>query len=93
MNGASPEVVQLGNGITEKDLLVHDQYNEKLDLAMMLSRFEQPEFPLAMGVLRSVSHPTYDGAAEAQVQAEIQRKGKGDLYKLLHSGETWEVSA
>src|SRR5579885_1412047 len=40
MNGQRAEVVELGNGITEKDLVVHDETN--LALAFMLANFEPP---------------------------------------------------
>ena len=55
LSGLRPEVVQLGNGITEADLLVHDETAEDPTLAYLLSRMWWPEFPVPVGIhLRSV---------------------------------------
>ena len=51
LNGLHPEVVQLGNGITEEQLLVHDETAADPYLAYMLSRMWWPEFPVPVGVL------------------------------------------
>src|SRR5271154_1560231 len=50
MNVMTPEVVQLGNGISENDLLVHDEHN--LALAFMLANFDPP-MPTPVGVFYS----------------------------------------
>jgi 2-oxoglutarate ferredoxin oxidoreductase subunit beta len=88
-----PEVVTLGeNGITEKDLLVHDETEHSGALAFLLSRLAAPTFPTALGVVRNVERPTYDQMTVDQEQAVLAKKGKGDLAKLLHAGETWRIS-
>ena len=38
LHGLKPEVVELGNGITEADLLVHDETLDDPTIAFMLSR-------------------------------------------------------
>ena len=92
LNGLHPEVVTLGeNGITEADLLVHDEQAEEPYLALMLSRMFWPEFPVPVGVLRAVSRPTHDQLIEAQLTSAVARGGPGDLEKVLHGGETWTV--
>src|SRR5207245_1418535 len=60
LNGLELEVVQLGDGITEKDLLVHDESAEEPTLAALLSRMVYPEMPECLGVLRCVERPTFD---------------------------------
>jgi 2-oxoglutarate ferredoxin oxidoreductase subunit beta len=88
-----PEVVTLGeNGITEKDLLVHDEKEQSGALAFLLSRLEPPKFPTALGLVRNVERPSYDQLTVDQEQAILAKRGKGDLAKLLHSGETWRIS-
>ena len=57
LRGLHPEVVQLGNGVTEEDLLVHDEKAEDPYLAFMLSRMFYPEFPVPVGVLRNIERP------------------------------------
>jgi 2-oxoglutarate ferredoxin oxidoreductase subunit beta len=84
------EVVTLGvNGMTEADLVVHDETNPTL--AYMLAHMPYPAFPVALGVLFAETRPTYDRAlTEQRVAAEL-RQGKGNLDKLLHSGDTWTI--
>jgi 2-oxoglutarate ferredoxin oxidoreductase subunit beta len=90
--GLHPEVVTIGeNGITEADLLVHDQHAEDPYLALILSRMFWPEFPVPVGVLREVERPTYSELADAQIEAAIAKSGKGNLRKALIAGETWTV--
>jgi 2-oxoglutarate/2-oxoacid ferredoxin oxidoreductase subunit beta len=84
------EAVRLGeNGVTEADILVHDETNPTL--AYMLSRLTFPEFPVALGVLYAVERPTYDGTLQQQRVSIRAQKGAPDLQRLLQGGETWEI--
>jgi 2-oxoglutarate/2-oxoacid ferredoxin oxidoreductase subunit beta len=89
MNGMRPEVVQLGNGIGDKDLVVHDETN--LSLAFMLGNFEPP-MPTPVGVFYCVSRPTYDAAINKQLEEVRSKIGAGDPQKLLRQGDTWTVN-
>jgi 2-oxoglutarate ferredoxin oxidoreductase subunit beta len=90
--GLRPEIVTIGeNGITEADLLVHDEQAEDPYLALMLSRMFWPDFPVPVGVLRAVPRPTHDELISGQIQAAIAKGGRGDLAGALASGETWTV--
>jgi 2-oxoglutarate ferredoxin oxidoreductase subunit beta len=89
--GLHPEVVKLGDGIGEEDLLVHDQHADDPYLAFMLSRMWWPDYPVPVGVLRDVRRPTHDELLTEQIAAAKQRSGEGDLGALLRSGETWTV--
>ncbi len=91
--GLRPEVVALGDGITEADLLVHDAYAEDATLAWILSRMEPPHFPVPVGVFRSVKKPTYAELIGQQLQAARAKRGPGDLTKLYHDADTWVVEA
>ena len=87
------EVVQLGNGISESDLVVHDARHPRPSYAFLLSHMEgRPGFPTPIGVLRAWDDlPRYEDVLNEQVQEVIQKKGPGNLVKLLSSGDTWEV--
>jgi len=89
LRGLHPEVVQLGNGITEEDLLVHDEKAEDPYLAFMLSRMFWPDFPVPVGVLRNIEKPTHDQLLTEQITTAVGKQGSGDLARLLNSGETW----
>ena len=43
LNGMEPEVVELGKGITEDDLLFHDEQSPEPSLAYLLTRMRHPE--------------------------------------------------
>jgi 2-oxoglutarate ferredoxin oxidoreductase subunit beta len=86
----SLEVVTIGeDGVTENDILLHDETNATL--AYMLARMPYPQFPVAVGVLYAVDRPSYDETLLQQHQTAVDKFGKGDLGKLLNSGNTWQV--
>jgi len=89
MNGMRPEVVQLGDGVGESDLLVHDKHNPVL--AYLLAHMTPPTFPTPIGVLYEAERPPYEQGVRAQIEAARSRPGAGDLEKLLHSGDVWSV--
>ncbi|MHC5111451.1 MAG: 2-oxoacid:ferredoxin oxidoreductase subunit beta [Planctomycetota bacterium] len=92
LNGMDPEIVQLGDGITEDDLLFHDEKQAEPSLAYLLSRMHQPEFPEPMGVFRAIERPTYEQMLVDQVAAAQKSKGTSDIESLFNDGETWEVA-
>jgi 2-oxoglutarate ferredoxin oxidoreductase subunit beta len=79
------------DGVTEADLLVHDEAAEDPYLALMLSRMFWPEFPVPVGVLRATTRPTHDRLIEDQLAAAVAKSGQGDLEQVLRGGETWTV--
>ncbi|HVF26657.1 MAG TPA: 2-oxoacid:ferredoxin oxidoreductase subunit beta [Pyrinomonadaceae bacterium] len=92
MNGARPEVVNIGEGgVTVDDLLVHDIYQKDPSVAFMLARMEYPEFPQPVGIFRAVERETYEDMLAAQIDLAITKQGRGQLEKLIHSGDTWVV--
>jgi 2-oxoglutarate ferredoxin oxidoreductase subunit beta len=93
LNGLELEVVSLGNGVSEDDLLVHDERNSSPAYAFLLSRMDaRPDFPTPIGILRAVEAPRYESEVAGQVAQVIEKKGPGDLAALLHAGDTWEVT-
>jgi 2-oxoglutarate ferredoxin oxidoreductase subunit beta len=90
--GLELEVVTLGNGVTEDDLVVHDEHNSNPAYAFLLSRMDsRPDFPTPIGVLRSVEAPAYAVEIARQIRVVTEKKGKGDLAALLRTGDTWEI--
>jgi 2-oxoglutarate ferredoxin oxidoreductase subunit beta len=92
LNGMEPEVVDLGKGITEDDLLFHDERAREPSLAYLLSRMRYPEFPEPVGVFRAVDKPIYDETLNRQIERAREKKGEGDLDALFNSGDTWTVT-
>ena len=80
------ETVTVGeNGITEADVLVHDQTNRTL--ASLLGNMHTPDFPVALGVLYDDPVESYD----AQV-ATLGTTSEKSLNELIRAGRTWTVA-
>lgn len=92
LDGLKLKVVTIGeNGITEKDILVHDMYEEDLTLHTMLVNLNLPDFPVVFGIVRAVKAATYNDLLYeqiAEVQSKSSIKGMDDVF---NSGSTWEV--
>ncbi|MCF8474944.1 MAG: 2-oxoacid:ferredoxin oxidoreductase subunit beta [Emcibacter sp.] len=83
------EVVILGeNGITEDDILIHDEKNRHM--AFMLCEIEAPEYPAVCGVIYCNPSESYDHSVTAQIE-KVKETKKADFNALLRSGRTWIV--
>jgi 2-oxoglutarate ferredoxin oxidoreductase subunit beta len=91
LKGLDLEVVVLGSGVSEADLLVHDAHAEEPTLAFLLSRLAHPDYPEPMGVFREVQRPTYDEMLKQQHDNAVKAKGPGRLDALFASDDTWVV--
>lgn len=91
LSGLKPEVVTIGeNGITENDLLVHDETNDDPVYATMLANMKGPEFPLPVGVIRKIERPTYEISVKDQERNAAAAKPP-KLKDLLCSADSWTV--
>ena len=91
--GFGLKVVKIGeNGVTEKDLLVHDAHCEDDTLQLKLALMDTKEgFPVALGVIRDVAAPTYDDAVNEQIEEIKAKKSYHNFTELLETNDTWEV--
>lgn len=93
LRGLEPEVVTVGeNGVTEADLVVHDEAVPTSGLAFFLSQFAAPNCPVPFGVFRAVREPTYEHLSQQLAEDTRARKGQGTLEKLFNSGDTWSIN-
>ncbi len=87
------KVVVVGeNGVTEDDILVHDVTDEDPVLHMALINMQLPDFPVALGIIRSVTAPVYNTEMVAQINEVQQSRKITCVDDLLQSGNTWEVT-
>ena len=90
--GFGLKVVKLGeNGITEKDILVHDAHCMDNTLQLKLALMEGPDFPIALGVIRDVEAPTYNEAVDAQIEEIKGKKKYHNFNELLMTNDIFEV--
>ncbi len=86
------ETVTIGeNGVSEADILVHDETNRTL--ATMLAAMAPPDMPVALGVLYCDPAASYDDNVMAQIEHARADAPGGDLNTLLRRGHTWTVDA
>ena len=82
LDGLHPEVVTIGHGgVTEADLLVHDERAEEPYLALMLSRMFWPAFPVprrgAAGGVTTDARPADRGPAGSGRRTGRRRRSRG----------------
>ncbi len=91
-DGFGIKVVKLGeNGITEKDLLIHDAHCQDNTLQLKLAMMEGPDFPIALGVIRDVPAPTYDDSVNQQIEDVKAKKPYHNFQELLETNDIWEI--
>ena len=92
LNGTRLEVVEIGkDGITEDDIMVHDQYEMDPGVHLMLAKMSPPHLPMAFGVIRSAMYPTYDDLVEEQIRYAKENSKIKNMDDLLNSGDTWDI--
>jgi len=92
LRGTRLETVVIGeNGITEEDILIHDPCEVNPGIHTMLCEMRPPEYPAALGVIRSVAFETLEEAIWNSVEEEKQRSPFKSVDDLLSSGNTWTI--
>ncbi len=72
-------------------ILIHDAHCADPTLHRMLALMDGPDFPIALGVIRSVEEETYDAAVNQQI-TDVQAKSKIHSFdELIASCEHWEI--
>lgn len=92
LNKGKLEVVEIGkDGITERNLLVHDAYAQDPGIHLMLAKMQLPDFPVAMGVIRDTPSDTFNQLMEDQIETAQKASNIKCVDDLLNSGDTWEI--
>ncbi len=88
-NGEDLAVVDL-NTTDKSQLYVHRKEND-ISMAIKLNAMVYPEFPVPMGIFRSVERPVYEEEIQAQIDQARTEKPDASLEHLLRQGKTWTV--
>lgn len=87
------EVVTIGeNGITEKDIMIHDAKSSDAAMHYNLIRLDQPEYPMAMGIIRAVSKTVYEDMLYDQIAHSNEKNPVKCMDDLLKSGNIFEIN-
>ena len=93
LNGLDPEIVDLGEDVSEEDLLVHQPKSPNSAYANLLAQMTYPTFPTPVGILRQLEgRETYEDALVQQVD-QAQSEGAGNLQELLTGKNSWVVES
>lgn len=92
LEGLKLKIVKPGvDGIKDSDILIHDAHEPNPGIHYMLANMRYPEYPIALGVIRSVPWHSYESDVEEQIKA-IKKDAKIKcMDDLLNSGSTWKV--
>lgn len=92
MDGFVPKVVTIGeNGITEEDILIHDEKMSSPLYSQTLAMMRYPEYPVPLGIFRMVDKPCYDELVQKQIEDVTAKKGKMTIQQVIEKTETWIV--
>jgi 2-oxoglutarate ferredoxin oxidoreductase subunit beta len=92
LDGLKLRVVNLaGNRFKPGNLLVHDATEPNPGIHYMLANMKYPEYPVALGVIRSVPGVTYEDEVARQVKEIQENSPVKNMDDLLHGGSTWKV--
>ena len=88
LEGVKPKVVRAAD-VPADSVWVHDETDAAT--ALVLAQLWAPDYPIPVGVLARKEETTYEGILIQQEQQAISDRGRGDIAKLLASGETWQI--
>lgn len=95
LDGFKPVVVELGNGLNEDDLWIHDE-KDFYKAQILVRMFDDPaiegHLPRPFGVFYETERACYEDVMAMQIEEAIATKGRGDLDKLLRGKEVWEIA-
>ena len=92
LEGLKLKVVRIGEkGIREKDILVHDAHETNPGIHYFLANMRYPEYPVALGIIRSVAGDTYDELVSSQISNLQSRSDIKCADDLFSSGTVWKV--
>jgi 2-oxoglutarate ferredoxin oxidoreductase subunit beta len=91
--GESLEVVDLeSDDYSEEDLLVHDSTTRNYLYSRMIARMNHPDFPVPLGVIRSVKErQTYEDALKIKLDHAAEKRPPEDIESLIQGADSWVV--
>jgi len=94
LDGFKPVIVNLDEGASIDDVWVHDE-KDFYKAQILVRMFDNPNLeghlPRPFGVFYDIDRPCYEDVMAYQIQEAIEKRGKGNLDKLLRGKEVWEI--
>jgi len=89
-HGFEPAVVNVSD-IPEQDIVIFKEDREPNYFARFLSQMNDREYPVPLGIYKSVRKPSYEDLLDEQVATAMTQYGRVDFLNYLEQGDTWEV--
>ena len=87
------EVVKIGeNGITDKDIMIHNAHDALESTHYNIVRMTLPRFPVAMGIIRAVRTSVYEDLLYKQIENSSQSSDIRNMDKLMNSGNVFYIN-
>lgn len=94
MDGFEATIIDVNNDDDLKRVVIHDAHCENPAYAQMLSRMYAPDFPVPLGILRSVKRPSYNEQVDEQIQAaQVKRSDNSldDMIRGFGKSNIWSI--
>ncbi len=91
LDGLTPKVVDVSDANRDQ-ILIHNIHDETGVMTGLLAQFNYPDFPVPVGIFRSILKPSYDQMLNDQIKQAQEKSGVGTLDELLNEGTTWEIA-
>ncbi len=91
-NGSELETFEIDGAGSLKDCLIWDPTRFNPGWAFQLAQLDWPEFPVPIGIFRSVERAQFDVDLLEQTERARAKLPEQDLERLFRSGDTWEVA-
>lgn len=89
-NGLEAHVVNI-NEIPEQDIPIFKEDRAPNYFARFLAQMDDHQFPVPLGVYKSVRKHSYEDLLDEQIAVAMTEHGRGDFFKYMDQGDTWEV--
>ena len=95
LDGFTPVVVSLTDGISANDCWIHDE-TDRVKAGILSRFFDNPKnenhLPRPFGVFYTEDRGRYEDKMQQQITDAKGKKGAGDLDALLRGRETWTIN-
>lgn len=94
LDGFTPIIVELTDGVSKDDLWIHDETDKvkAVILAQFANYGANHHMPRPFGVFYKENRSCFDDDVTAQINAAHSKKGKTPLNKILSGDKTWEIA-
>ena len=80
------------NDVPDNERIIHNEKASHNYLVRLLVSLDEANYPVPLGVFRSIEKPRYGELLEDQIELAMEKQGRGKLMEHMHAADTWKVS-